>query len=174
MLPYQGTTIIETVIRNVIQSKVNSTMVVLGADRDEIRKVIGNLPVEWCFNRDYEQGMLSSVICGFRALPEDTDAVLVLLGDQPCISPEVINRLIEAFNESSRGIVIPLHKNRRGHPLIVDMKYRDEIEQLDPQQGLRSLMPRFPDDVLEVQVDDPGILMDIDTREDYLHATEPK
>jgi len=172
LLTYRGRTIIETTIGNVLASEVDSTMVVLGASRDEILSVIGKMPVEHCENVDHARGMLSSVICGLQALPGDTDAVLVFPGDQPDIPPEVINKLIRTFHTSSRGIVIPKHHHRRGHPLVVDMKYRDEIEHLDPEKGLRSLMELFPDNVLEVEVDDPGILKDIDTREDYLNATK--
>ncbi|MFO7933722.1 MAG: NTP transferase domain-containing protein, partial [Bacteroidales bacterium] len=157
-----------------VMPKVDSTLVVLGADRDKVLEAIRELPVEWCYNTVHDEGMLSSVICGFRALPEDTRAVLVFPGDQPGISPGVIDRLIDAFHGSSRGIVIPLYRNRRGHPLLVDMKYRGEIEKLDPERGLRSLMELFPGDILEKEVDDPGILLDIDTREDYLHAIQSK
>lgn len=172
LLPYHGRTIIETTIGNVLASDVDGIMVVLGASRDEILNVIGKMPVEHCHNADYELGMLSSVICGLRALPGDTDAALIFPGDQPDIPPGVINKLIRTFHRSSRGIVIPKHHNRRGHPLVVDMKYRHEIEHLNPEKGLRSLMELFPDDVLEVEVDEPGILKDIDTREDYLNATK--
>lgn len=174
LLPYRESTIIGTVITNVLHSKVDSTLVVLGADRDKVLKTISELPVEWCYNTDHEEGMLSSVICGFRALPENTRVVLVFPGDQPGISPEVIDRLIDVFHGSSKGIVIPIYRNRRGHPLLVDMKYRSEIEKLDPERGLRSLMELFPGDILEKEVDDPGILLDIDTREDYLHAIQSK
>jgi CTP:molybdopterin cytidylyltransferase MocA len=62
--------------------------------------------------------------------------------------------------------------HRRGHPLLVDLKYRKEIEKLDLEQGLRALRHHFPLDVLEVEVDEPGILVDIDTPEDYKKATE--
>lgn len=174
LLPYGGSTIIETVIGNVQRSKADSTLVVLGADREQILKVIGDQPVDRCYNKDHAQGMLSSVVCGLRALPEDTRAAIICLGDQPDISAEIINRLIDAFHASPGGIIIPLHKNRRGHPLLVDMKYREEIEKLDPEKGLRSLMQRFPDDVLEIEVQDRGILMDIDTPGDYVEATKPK
>ena len=67
--------------------------------------------------------------------------------------------------------MIPVYNHRRGHPLLVDMKYRKEIEKLDLEKGLRALRHLFPQDVLEVEVDEPGILLDIDTREDYTNAT---
>jgi molybdenum cofactor cytidylyltransferase len=170
LLPFRDSTIIETVLHNVLQSKVDSTLVVLGADRTRIGKVIDQLPVETCYNEDHESGMLSSIICGFRALPEDTGTVLVFLGDQPGITPDVTNQVISAYNESLHGIVVPVYDHRRGHPLLVDYKYRSDIAKLDLEKGLRFLMHLFPADVLEVEINEPGILMDIDTMEDYDNA----
>ena len=123
--------------------------------------------VNYCYNDNYKDGMLSSVKCGFRNLPSDFEAVLVFQGDQPLITPEVINKVIEAYRSSDKGIVIPVYNNRRGHPLLIDKKYRDDIEKLDASEGLRSLAHLFSDDVLEVETNDPGILRDFDTYEEY-------
>jgi len=171
LLPFGRSTIIETVIDNVLDSSIEHVMVVLGPKQEKIRDILGKRPVQFCHNKEHERGMLSSVICGIRALPPDALTVLIFLGDQPGIPPAVTNSVIEAYNEELFGIVIPVHTHRRGHPLLVDMKYRKEIEQLDLEQGLRSLRHHFPEDVLEVEVDEPGILVDIDTREDYKNAT---
>lgn len=171
LLHYHNSTIIETVIDNVLDSSVGKVMVVLGNDSDEIIRAIGQKPVECCYNPNPEKGMLSSVVCGFKAIPEEANAALVYLGDQPNIPPVITNTIIGAYNENLRGIVIPVYNHRRGHPLLVDLKYRKEIDKLDLEKGLRSLMHLFPQDVLEVEVDEPGILVDIDTREDYSNAT---
>lgn len=172
LLPFGESTIIETVINNVLNSMIDNVMVVLGADHHEIRSAIDHLPVQFFHNEQHDTGMLSSVMCGFRSLPEDANAALIFLGDQPGISPDVTNTILEAYNEDLLGIVIPVYNRHRGHPLLVDLKYRRDIEKLDLEQGLRSLMHLFPEDVLEVEVDEPGILVDIDTREDYTKATK--
>ncbi len=172
LLSYNDCTMIETVIDNVLNSKIDKVMVVLGTDSDEITKAIGNKPVEVCHNAQPEKGMLSSVMCGFKALPDNANTALVYLGDQPNIPPYITDTIIEAYNEDLYGIVIPVHDHRRGHPLLVDLKYRREIFKLDLEKGLRSLMHLFPEDVLEVDVDEAGILLDIDTREDYWNATK--
>ncbi len=170
LLPFGNSTILETVIQNILLSSVDSILVVLGANQDEIHEVIQPMPVEVCINKNHLSGMLSSVVCGFNALPDDTGTALVFLGDQPGISPKVTDRVIEAYNQSLHGIVIPISNHRRGHPLLVDFKYKREIGRLDLEKGLRALMHHFPEDVLEVEVDDAGILMDIDTPEDYSNA----
>jgi len=174
IMPYGKSTILETVIDNVRHSKVDNIVVVLGADQDKIRSTIEGKPVQIEYNRDHENGMLSSVICGIRSLPADADTALIFLGDQPGIPPEIINAVIDAYNDELKGIVIPVHNYRRGHPLLVDMKYRKKLESLDLEEGLRKLRHHFPEDVLELEVDEAGILVDIDTREDYEKATNSK
>jgi molybdenum cofactor cytidylyltransferase len=118
-------------------------------------------------NEGYMSGMLSSVQAGFRALPEDAEAAVVILGDQPFLRVSVVDAVVAAYREGGRGIVIPVFRGRRGHPVLVDMKYRDEVLGLDPSDGLRRLMRAHPDDVREVEVDDAGILRDLDTPQDY-------
>lgn len=167
LLTFNGRTMIENVIGNVIRSDVDNTMVVLGADRDTLIELVEKSPVKYCYNDNYKEGMLSSVKCGFRNLPSDFEAVLVFQGDQPLIFPKAINTVIEAYRHSGKGIVIPVYKNKRGHPLLIDRIYRNEIEKLDAHEGLRSLAYQFSDDVLEVETDNSDILRDFDTYEDY-------
>lgn len=167
LLPFNGLTMIETVINNVTGSKIDNTIVVLGANRDLLMEKLSDYSITCCYNDSYKEGMLSSVKCGFRNLPADIEAVLVFQGDQPFISPELINNVIKAYSLSEKGIVIPVYNNRRGHPLMVGKKYRDEIEKLDSNLGLRSLAEKFSDDVLEINTEQSGILVDFDTYEDY-------
>lgn len=167
LLQYKGKTIIENVIDNVTASEADKTLLVLGSYGDEILKVIGVLPVKHCYNENYKLGMLSSVKCGFNFLPGVTGAALIFLGDQPMIGTDIINIVIEAYRREGKGIVMPVFKNKRGHPVLIDLKYRKEVENLDPEEGLRGLARKFGDDVLEVKVNTQDILKDIDTREDY-------
>lgn len=171
LLPFGQSTIIETVVDNVLNSSLNRVMVVLGANQPEVQELLENRPVQFCHNLEHEKGMLSSVKCGIRALPADAVTALIYLGDQPGIPPVVTNSVLDAYSEELYGIVIPVHNHRRGHPLLVDMKYRNEIEELDLEEGLRSLRHHFPEDVLEVEVEEPGILVDIDTPADYKNAS---
>ena len=172
LLPFGQSTIIETVVDNVLKSSIDHVMVVLGASQREVRDILGKRSLQFCYNKEHKKGMLSSVICGVRALPDDAESALIFLGDQPGIPPSVTNAVIDAYSEELFGIVIPIHNYRRGHPLLVDMKYRKEIEQLDLEEGLKSLRHHFPEDVLEVELDEPGILVDIDTPADYKKATK--
>jgi molybdenum cofactor cytidylyltransferase len=169
LLPFNGKTMIEKVIENVIRSEVFRTLVVLGSNRNEILGPISHLPINHCYNENYRKGMLSSVQCGFKNLPANFDAVLVFPGDQPFIEPDVINVIINTYRETGKGIIVPMYRKKRGHPLLIDCKYRDEIYTLEENEGLRSLSNMHQKDVFEVKTNSPGILKDFDTKEDYLN-----
>jgi molybdenum cofactor cytidylyltransferase len=168
LLPFGRTTILETVIENVTNSQAGNCMVVLGAESASMIGVISGWPVKYCINDDYIRGMLSSVICGFRALPDNFVAALVLPGDLPLVKARSIDMVISAFRESGRGIVIPVHSGQRGHPLLVSSRYRNEIYRLPETEGLRALAARFPEDVLEVETGTDDILKDLDNQQEYL------
>ncbi len=170
LLPVNGKTMIETVIDNILSSKTDRIMLVTGAYADEINTIAESLPVTVCHNENYKDGMLSSVKCAFRALPSEAGQVLVFPGDKPWISKEDINLLIDSFMKERKGIAIPVFKGKRGHPVLIDIRYRKEVLKLDPDEGLKGLARTFPDDVLEVETKNPGILKDIDTYEEYLRS----
>jgi molybdenum cofactor cytidylyltransferase len=167
-LPFNGSTMIENVIRNIKSSKVDNMIIVSGAGSEKLSELVSGLNANCCYNNNYKEGMLSSVLCGIRNLPADFRAVLVFQGDQPLIAPETINKVIDAYRSSGKGIVIPVFEKKRGHPLLIDRKYRDETEKLDPDKGLRSLADKFSGDVFEVETVDPGILRDFDTFHEYI------
>lgn len=167
LLSFNGSAIIENVITNVAKSFNENIIVVLGSHRSEIVSQIEGLNVNICVNQNYMNGMLSSVICGFSAIPDSAKAVLVFLGDQPGIPLDVVKQMIEGWLHSNKGIVIPTYNRRRGHPALIETKYRTEIENLDPEKGLRNLYQKFTNDILELECSFPEILRDIDTPEDY-------
>jgi molybdenum cofactor cytidylyltransferase len=176
LLPYGEETMIETVVRTVASSCVDGTLVVLGARRREIEEKIRGFSVKKAINREYRKGMFSSVLCGLNTLPKAARAAVLVLADQPGIPAGVIDSLIESFLLGHKGLVVPVYRKKRGHPLLLDLKYRREVEALPPEAGLRGLLRRHPEDILEVRVSSPEILRDIDSPGDYRKArgTEAK
>jgi molybdenum cofactor cytidylyltransferase len=170
LLPFGNMTIIEKVIDNVRKSGINNIIVVLGADRNKILNTVGLEHVIHCFNDNYKEGMLSSVQCGFKLLPIDFKAVMIFPGDMPLIPPEIVKKILNSYYQTRKGLVVPVYRGKRGHPLLIDNKYKDEIDKIDPEEGLRSLAGKFLNDLLEVDTDEKGIIHDIDTRDDYLNA----
>jgi molybdenum cofactor cytidylyltransferase len=167
LLPINGSAMIECVIENVKKSDVDKIIVVVGAEKEALIPLADKWHIEYCYNENYKEGMLSSVQCGFKNLPSGCKATLVFQGDQPFITPITINSVINAYLSSEKGIVIPVYKNKRGHPILIDMKYCNDIYKLSPDEGLRSLTYKFPADVLEVNTDESGVLRDFDTYDQY-------
>lgn len=167
LLPFGDKTIIETILEKILQSDVEETIVVLGANREKIKKKIKNFPVNIILNPHFSEGMLSSVQAGYRAIPDIAKGVLVILGDQPDVSVKVINTLIREFKKTKKGIILPVHNNRRGHPVLINTKYREEVKNLSSNIGLRELIRNHPDDIFQVEVGTSSIFQDIDNMDDY-------
>ena len=170
LLPYGDRTIIETVVGNVVLSRADRVVVVLGGCGREIEDKIRGFAVKKVTNRKYKEGMLTSVQRGLSAVPSSARAAFFVLADQPDVSSSLIDVVIEAYRREEKGIVLPVYRRKRGHPLLIDLKYRREIEALSPDIGLRGLLRKHPDDILEVRVSSPAVLKDIDDPDDYGRA----
>ncbi len=171
LLPFGETTVVGAVVGTALASRVDRVLAVLGADRDAVRQELEPLGIDFAINENFAEGMLSSVQAGFRALPADAEAAVVMLGDQPFLPARVVDAVVEAFRQSGKGIVVPAFQGRRGHPVLIGLKYRDEVLALDPKDGLRRLMRAHPEDVFEAEVEDANILRDMDVPEDYAAET---
>jgi molybdenum cofactor cytidylyltransferase len=174
LLPFGRNTVIETIVRTALDSSADGTLVVLGADQDEVRQALKLYPVKLTVNEDFALGMLSSIQAGFQSLTGRIRAAIIMLGDQPAIPAEVLDDLIAAYQSKGRGIVIPVHGGRRGHPVLIDMKYKAEVMGLDPEVGLRQLVLAHSQDVLEVEAQTPAVLTDMDVPADYAVELERK
>jgi len=170
LLPFGGQTVIAHVVGAVLRSAIAETCVVVGGGRDRIAEALAGSGVTYVTNPDPAGDMLSSVRCGLRALSPRTEAILVVLGDQPGITSTLIDEMIRAFTDAKDGIIVPVHAGQRGHPLLLSAVYRDEILTGHEDVGLRGLLHAHPDDILDLSVATPAVLSDIDTPQDYRRA----
>lgn len=166
LLPFKGKTIVETVVDNALNT-TEKVVVVLGSHKEQVAEKLAGRNISVAENENYLQGMLSSVICGFNALPAEAEAALLFLGDQPHIPYEAAELVVSEWRNSEKGIVIPTFNGKRGHPVLIETRFKNEIEKLDIGKGLRQLMEIRKNDILEVDCQYPGILRDIDTPEEY-------
>ena len=167
LLPFGDSTMVGTVISQVLASSVEKTIVVLGSNIESHREVIKNYPVEIVNNEQYREGMFSSVKCGLEAVPDGADAVMVLLGDQPMIQTEEMDQLIESYRDTEKEIAIATHGNKRGHPILFGRKFISEITGYPVEASLRDLLQKHPSEILEIKTGSDRILRDIDTENDY-------
>ncbi|HIE51782.1 MAG TPA: DUF433 domain-containing protein [Armatimonadetes bacterium] len=170
LLPFGASTVLQAVVDALAAAGVEEIIVVLGHRAEEIAPTLAERPVEIVVNENYRKGMLSSVQCGLRAVSPEAEAVLVALGDQPRLSPETVRQLISAYRIHSPGLAVPVYRGRRGHPLLLRAKYRDEVFHLNPEIGLRELLHRHPEEVLLVAVESDEVLPDLDDPVAYQRA----
>ncbi len=167
LLPLGGRSVIARVIDAVLASTVAPVAIVAGDEIELLKEALEGRTLTWVRNPDPGAAMLDSVRRGLEALPSDWKAVVIVLGDQPGIDSEVIDRLADEFEAGSRGMVVPVHNGRRGHPILVAARYREEIFRDHDDLGLRGLLRAHPEDVQELETDRPSVLEDMDTPSDY-------
>lgn len=170
LLRVGGRTLLERTLECAHNSNVAKTILVLGHDADAIRRelpraLLGGVTV--VINSAYKQGMASSLREGLSAVGEDARAALIMLSDQPFVRSDTINRIIERYCASEAEIVIPYYKGRRGNPVLLGRPVFQEAMSLKGDTGCRAIFASHADRTLEVNVDDAGILLDIDDRADY-------
>lgn len=166
LLPFGDTTVIHSCVQNLRVAGVEDIVVVLGHRAAEVESSLKDLQLHFALNPDPESEMSASVAHGVQKLPDTTKAVLIALSDQPAIPPAAIEAVIEEWKRGAK-LVVPEFQGRGGHPVLVDLSFRQELLGLDPQQGLRSLFAEHKAQVHRLPVNSPFIACDMDTWDDY-------
>ena len=150
---------------------VGHLTVVVGAHADRVRPAIPADPrTSIIENPDWAQGQLSSIKAGLRALPPDTSASLIHLTDHPTVKAETFAAVVDAYRQSKKPIVIARYGGRRGHPVLFDRAMFAELLAAPEDQGARVVVNADASRIVYIDVDDPGILLDLDTPEDLARA----
>jgi molybdenum cofactor cytidylyltransferase len=164
LLPLRGRTFLENILEVIERSPAQQTVVVVGHHRDQIEPLI-KPPARIVFNPDYELGMVTSLQAGIRALPAETAGALLCLVDHPLVDSDTIGLLVERL--APNRIILPAFEGRRGHPVLFGSSVLQEILDLTASQGANIVVRKDPSRVVQVSVNFPGILVDIDTPEDF-------
>ena len=168
LLPWGQSTVIEQVITTFLKAGVEDLIVVTGGARELVESVINLYPVRKVYNKDHATGeMLSSIQCALRVIPEDSEATLIGLGDQPQIQESSVRLICEEYRDSRSPLIVPSFQKRRGHPWLVARPLWNEILALGPPESTRDFLNRHANEIRYVSVDTPSILADLDTPEDY-------
>lgn len=173
LLPYKQTTILGEVLDNARQSTLDPLIVVLGFMADAIKRQIDFGSAAVVINAAYESGQSASLKAGLALVPGDCGGALFLLGDQPLISAELINTLIEGFRRSEKDILIPTCGGIRGTPVLIGRPLFPQIKELTGDTGARALFEKFADRIMEIEVDQESVRIDIDTPRDYEKLCSP-
>ena len=168
LLTIDGKPFIERIVLALKATKVGEIVVVLGHHADEIKPRISRLPVTIVVNQDYAKGQLTSLLAAIQSLAkEKVDGVLVHLVDHPFLDSQLVNEMIDRFYESKKLIVVPRYKGQRGHPVILSSQLFPELLSAPLDQGAKRVVHAHRDETLEVETEDEGVILDIDTPEEY-------
>jgi len=166
LLRYRDETFLDNVIR-LFSARCFPVMVVLGASAERIRAGASR-PATFVLNSDYARGMTSSLQCGLRALPAEAEGVLLTLVDHPAVSPATIDALLGGTSPVLR---VPRHGGRRGHPIWFSRSLAPEFLSLGEHGAARDVVRAHAAETEFLDVDDPGILADIDDPAAYQQLT---
>ncbi len=167
LLPFGSSTILGKTIDNLLSSRADEVIVVLGTRAGAMKQVIAGRQVKVVVNPDYRKGMSASLIAGIERVDSKAQWVMVALADQPLIDKDTYNRLIEGALGCDMGIILPTYRSKRGNPVIFSIKYKDELLGLEGDLGGREILRKHPDDILEVAVGSEGVTIDINNLDDY-------
>ena len=166
----KGEPLIRRIVKTALDSDADEVVVVTGYQSDELKCAVKELiggKLKVVHNKNYEQGMSSSVKAGVKEVLNRSSAIMIHPADVSFISKRIIDRLIEEYKKKRPKIAVVSYGGRAGHPIIFDRSLFNEILGITEQEmGLKSVVNNHRNEILYVNVDEREVLIDIDTLED--------
>jgi molybdenum cofactor cytidylyltransferase len=170
LLPWGTGTMLSQVVDTALASGARPVVVVLGSQAEACRSALGDRPVMVVINPAWARGQSSSLQAGLAALPGNVMAALFPLADQPQVTVATLDALIERHRASLAPVVWPAYRGQRGTPVLFGRELFPELMRLTQDVGGRALLGSHAASAERVDVPDAGILLDIDTPQDYQDA----
>jgi len=164
LLPVQGEPAIRFCIRQILDAGLETLVVVLGANRKEILPVLGDLPVGIAVNTRSGSQMAESVSCGLSEMPHSVTGIMIALCDHPLVSFMTYATLSAHYYQAPDSILLPVYNGRGGHPTVFPRFLCNAVHANIP---LNRVVRRHADRVCRIPVDDPAVILDMDTPDDY-------
>ncbi len=176
LMAVDGVPMVRRVAEAAHAASPHTLIVVTGHEAEAVRLVLSPFSPVFIHNPDYASGMASSLRCGVSALPETVEAVLVMLGDMPYLRPSHLQKLMTAYafhahhahSADHTPIIVPTCHGKRGNPVLWPRCHFLQMQTLEGDQGARTLLQQFADEVVEIEMEDDAVLLDIDTAEDLV------
>jgi molybdenum cofactor cytidylyltransferase len=168
LMPWGKTTVIGKVVSTVREAGLNDIHVVTGGNRAEIQESLKSFNIVYIYNNEFTNGeMLTSLQVGLGSLGDETEAVLIVLGDQPQIEAGIIEEVLERYSSTHQKIIVPSYKMHRGHPWLVEKTLWQEILNLRHPETLRNFLNANNKIIDYVKVNSQSVIQDLDTQSDY-------
>ncbi|MEI7848676.1 MAG: nucleotidyltransferase family protein [Chloroflexota bacterium] len=170
LLPWQGQPLIWHVVQTGLHAGLEPMVVVTGAGVQDLRAALSGLPLQFAHNPDWQSGQSSSVRVGIQALPRQVQSVIFLLGDQPFVSVELLQALVQTYVRTRPQILAPFVAGKRSNPVLFDRVLFEAMCGLVGDAGARSLFAQVPPTPMPWL--DERLSFDVDTPEDYRRLLE--
>lgn len=175
LMEVDGVALVRRTVLAILAAPVTEVVVVTGHDPEKVQQALQGLDVRFVHNRKFADGLSTSLKAGLNALTAATSGALVCLGDMPNIATRHVARLIAPFDpDEGREIGVPTHSGKRGNPVLWGRRFFQEMHEVSGDVGARHLIGANESLVYEVEFEDTGVLMDLDTPgqwEDYLASS---
>jgi molybdenum cofactor cytidylyltransferase len=167
LLPFGAGTVIRSCLNQLRDAGVKEIAVVVGHRANDMRAHLKDADVSVAVNPDPDSAMSVSIARGLAQIGSDAKALLIALVDHPAVDSATILAIADEWKRGSK-LVQPEHDGRGGHPVLIDLSYRPELLNLDPEKGLRNFFETHRDEVRRLAVESPFVARDMDTWEDYV------
>ena len=167
LLPFRGKAILQHVIDATQQSSLSPLILVLGDNADHVQSQLNTKNILVIKNCNFSSGYGSSLQAGLNALDNPCKGAMFVLGDQPIVTTETIEKLIMAFQKEPERWIAPSWNGQRGNPVITPASWFDRIFALEGDTGPREHLKDPAAKLKLVEVEDRGVIFDIDSPEDY-------
>lgn len=166
LLPVRGEPMVRHAVRAAQAAGCEDVLVILGHEAEQVRDALVGLSVRCVVNPHHAEGLASAVRCA-HAMAAHASALLCLLGDMPNVQPDTLRALIEALHTAPAALACrPVCQGRPGNPVLWSVAARAALADLKGDEGARSVLAGLGTGLIQVHVEDAGVLLDIDTPDD--------
>jgi molybdenum cofactor cytidylyltransferase len=162
-----GQPMVRRVVARVCAAGLEQVVVVVGAHATAVKQALRDLPVDIVANLAWSEGLSTSLRAGLDALQPGIQAAIIVLADQPALTPALLQALVARYRTTGALVVAPFYQGQRGNPVLFDRGLYHELQAVRGDRGARDLLARYHDRLERVEIDDPTFLLDVDTLQDY-------
>ncbi len=167
LVPFLGRPLVRHAARQALDSGLAELIAVVGWRAGEVSAALAGLELRIVDSPDFRRGQSASVRAGLAAVDPRAPAAIFLPADQPFLTAAVLDRLLDAYRATGGPIVVPTHRGRRGAPVLFDRALFAELATITGDAGGRQLLPRHTGEIVEVELDNPLPLHDVDDEASY-------
>ena len=162
----QGIPLIKHSVKNILASSIHELIIVLGHQKEIIEKLIDkNEKIRFVFNKDFKNGMASSIKVGLNHLSKNTEAFFICLGDMPMVGHDIYNQLIKS--KGNKEIIVPTYKGQQGNPVLFDKSMKEKVLNITGDVGAKKILELNRDKISDLEINNQNISKSFNTQGDF-------